>query len=297
MSSELTILSFGGGQDSTAILYKLLYDDAFRAEQAPGKLAVVMSDTGDEHPQTYNHVQFCAGLCEKANVPFFFLTNDKGFHLEKWMTLRGFYRRTSTCGSKAFPKTCTDKLKIRPIYMWLGSYVAEQYDLSTSGRYRSKTPLYEFTALFGKIRVLIGIAAGEETRVADPNSGPKWMARNIERAYPLIDLGMDRKACQDYMSSLGLPVPMPSNCMLCPYMNEIELLWLVHHHPKDYQDWVEIEANKLAANTHVEKNLGVFGTRTLPEVLAGAKVKYAHMTTDEIDEYKMSHGHCVKSKY
>ena len=28
-----------------------------------------------------------------------------------------------------------------------------------------------------------------------------------------------------------------------------------------------------------------------------AKKKFGHMTYDELHEYKMSHGHCVKSKY
>ncbi len=294
---DLTILSFGGGQDSTAILYKLLYDEAFRAQYAPGRLAVVMADTGDEHPQTYNHVKFVEGLCSKAAVDFFLLTPDMGFHSEAWRDLRSTYRRTSTCGSKAFPKTCTDKLKIQPIYKWLGHYLHKQYGLSARGRYKSKTSLYEFRELFGKIKVLLGIAAGEEGRRADPGSGEKWMHRNIDRVYPLIDCGMDRKACQDYIMELGLPLPIPSNCLLCPFMSEIELLWLERHYPADYQDWVKIEATKLAANTHVERNLGVFGTRALPEVLADARKKYAHMTHDEIDEYKMSHGHCVKSKY
>ena len=40
VGKELTVLSFGGGQDSTAILYKLLHDhewiDQYAPRQAPG---------------------------------------------------------------------------------------------------------------------------------------------------------------------------------------------------------------------------------------------------------------------
>lgn len=55
--SPLTILSFGGGQDSTTILYKLVFDADFKARYAPGDLLVLMADTGNEHPETYSHVK------------------------------------------------------------------------------------------------------------------------------------------------------------------------------------------------------------------------------------------------
>jgi hypothetical protein len=81
-------------------------------------------------------------------------------------------------------------------------------------------------------------------------------------------------------------------------MNEVELLWLYRFHRTDYLDWVGIEAEKLAANAHKgEKNLGVWGTKTLPEVLAEAMRKHGHMTDKELHDYKFSHGHSVKSCY
>lgn len=43
--------------------------------------------------------------------------------------------------------------------------------------------------------------------------------------------------------------------------------------------------------------MGVWGTKTLPEVLETAISKYGHFSDDELNDYKMSHGHCVKSKY
>ena len=60
----------------------------------------------------------------------------------------------------------------------------------------------------------------------------------------------------------------------------------------------EYERRKLEANTHMgEKNLWVWGKKTLPEVLAEAQEKYKNLTKEEIDEYRFSHGHCVMSKY
>lgn len=291
----LTVLSFGGGQDSTALLYKYVYDADFRARYAPGRFLVVMSDTNDEHPETKAHVKEVVNFCAQHGVEFVWLTADKGYHSGKWQGLREFYRRTNTCGSKAFPKTCTDNLKLVPIYKFLESWVARTFSLTKCGR---KSGFYEFVRAHGKINVLLGIAKGEEGRVADDSKGKKWMRECLRRVYPLIDIGLDRQGCQDYIRNVGHTVPPPSNCMLCPFMSEIELLWLFRFYPADYQEWVVIEQNKFQANAHMgERNLGVWGRKTLPQKLADAEARYGQMTNAELQEYKMSHGHCVKSKY
>lgn len=297
MAERLTVLSFGGGQDSTAILYRLLLDEDFRRRYAPGDLVAVMSDTGDEHPATYEHLRFCQQLAAGRGVTLYFLDAGGEYHSDAWPGLREFYRRKKACGSKGYPKSCTDQLKIRPIYRWLQKYVADRYKVRSWGRAKAKQSLYDFAEANGKIDMLIGIAAGEEKRMAGDKGIPVWMQKTIRRVYPLVDEGMDRAACQAYCHEAGLPVPLPSNCMLCPYMSEIELLWLEMNYPKDFAEWVEIEAEKIAANVDVERNLGVFGLRLLPQVLAEAKIKYAAMSPAEINEYKMSHGHCVASRY
>lgn len=293
----LTVLSFGGGQDSTAILYKIAYDDAFRSRYVEGDLLVVMADTGDEHEETLAHVEAVKDFCSAQSIEFVHITPDLGHHTSKWQSLRAFWDRTKTIGSKAFPKTCTDKLKIVPIYNFLDTWLGERYGYQT-GRKRA---IKEFAQQHGRIRVLLGIAAGEETRVADISKEPKrWMRESTERFYPLIDIGYDRAACIAYIESLNHSVPPPSNCMLCPFMSEVELVWLYRHKPADYQDWVRLERQKLDNNRHLDesgRNLGVWGKRTLPDVLDAALGKYGHWSKAQLQEYKMSHGHCVKSKY
>jgi hypothetical protein len=300
MNPQLTVLSFGGGQDSTALLYLYAFREGFREKYAPGDFLVLMSDTGDEHPETYQHVRATQAFCKSHGIEFAFLYAGDDYHEQTWPDLRSFYRRTNTVGSKAFPKTCTDKLKIGPIYRFLNGWVARKYGLpETGGRWRGKLGLVSYAHQYGKIHMLIGIAKTEEQRIKAATDGlPVWMNYSIQRRYPLVDLGMDRAACQRFITALGKPVPPPSNCMLCPYMSEIELLWLYRFHPADYHQWVEIEQAKLAANQHQGvKNLGVWGTKTLPMVMQQAQTKYGHMTDAELQDYKMSHGHCVKSKY
>lgn len=295
--SKLTVLSYGAGQDSTAILYKLALDPAFRERYAPGALVVVCSDTGNEHDETYKHLEFTKEFCSQHGIEFHHLTADKGFHTQAWVGLEQFYASHNAIGSKAYPKSCTDNLKIQPIYRWLNRWVNEhffpEHDLSLR-----KQALYTFAARYGKIEVLIGIAAGEEKRASNATTGTKWMDENIHRVYPLLEQGIDRQGCQDIAAEYGLPCPPPSNCIFCPFKSDIEVLWTARRQPVEFERWVTLEANKLTANAHKGKdNHAVFRNRTLPQVLADAEVKYADWTTERIEEYRFSHGHCVASAY
>jgi 3'-phosphoadenosine 5'-phosphosulfate sulfotransferase (PAPS reductase)/FAD synthetase len=293
--NELTVLSFGGGQDSTALLYRYAFDPEFRRQYAPGKFIVSMAATLDEHPETNSHVEEVKRFCATQAIEFVHITPDMGYHGGKWQGYRQFLNATSTCGSKAFRKTCTDNLKIKPIYRFLEWWIGKTYGFVV-GR---KSAFYEFQRHYGKVRMLIGIAKGEESRCGEALE--KWQRETVERVYPLIDLGLDRQGCQDYIASRNKPVPPPSNCMLCPFMSEIELLWLSYNYPTDYAAWVVLEQNKIdrfrREGLADDKNLGVWGRKLLPQKLSEAKVRYAHMSPAQINDYKMSHGHCVKSKY
>lgn len=292
---ELTVLSFGGGQDSTALLYLYAYSAKFREMYAPGNFIVVMAETMDEHEETYSHVSTTRAFCERRNIPFVHITPDMGFHPPSWQGLNFFYDLKKAVGSKAFPKTCTDNLKLIPIYRYLEQYLGRHYGVPT-GR---KKGFYEFARQYGKVRVLIGIAKGEEKRMADPEKETKrWKRECAEVVYPLVDMGLDRAGCQTTIKHYGHDVPLPSNCKRCPFMSEQELLWLYRFRRTDYDDWVRQERVKLDANQHMgDRNLGVWGKKTLPEVLEIAQKKYGHWSNEQLHEYKMSHGHCVASKY
>lgn len=150
--------------------------------------------------------------------------------------------------------------------------------------------------------MLIGIAKGEERRIAKPNDSiPLWRQNSIEIAYPLVDFGLDRQGCQDLISGLGYQVPPPSNCILCPFMSKIELLWLARTMPEQIEIWERFENRKLekyaAKGTDPKKNHGVWGQKRIRQVLNEAEAEYGHMTYRDLNEYKMSHGHCVSSKY
>jgi hypothetical protein len=317
MKPQLTVLSFGAGQDSTCLLYKFALDKEFRERWIKGRLIVIMSDTGNEHPHTYNHINFIETFCAINDIPFYFITPDLGYHPNTWQSLQGQFTKNHSIMSIAFPKACTDNLKIKPLYSFLDHYIAKEYfGYSDTKVPKGKKYLKAFATLYGKINVILGIAHGEEKRIANVVSSysengqmlifekekednlPKWMKISINRLYPLVEEKMDRLACQKYIRSVGLPLPYPSNCIMCPYLSKIEILWLYRTLPQEFEKWVNHENRKLEKNISLgKKNLGVKGEKMLVVYLKEAIEEFGHLSIAELNKYKMSHGHCVMSSY
>jgi len=329
--SRLTILSYGGGQDSTTLLYQYVNNADFRKKYAPNKFMVVMSDTGNEHQETEWYVEYIKGYCKDHDVPFFHIGSYSDFFLDGWKGgLVAFMEKNSRVPSKAFPKSCTDQLKIRPIYKFLDEFIfkrsptirhivtSEIKDLEKRKVLESitskdpfakphafpitqKRTIKAYVKMYGKINVLLGIAKGEESRVAKGHNGPVWFQQSINRVYPLIDLGLDRKGCQEYIESIGELVPFPSNCIICPFLSKQELLYMYRFNRQWYDRFVRMEQRKIdrsrAEGQPDEKNLGVWGKKLLPEILIEAMELHGEMTDDELKDYKMSHGHCTMSSY
>jgi hypothetical protein len=301
----ITVLFFGGGQDSTALLYLYLYNKHFKDRFiGDTKFVIIMSDTGNEFPETYLHVDYISTLCKANEIPFFFIKPSMGYHGTTWQSLQYQMEKNNNIFSVGLPKSCTDNLKIKVCYNFLEDYIKLEYGFSGV----RKKAYYQYFERFGKLRTIIGFAKGEESRrvcdsqlelfpeqVKDPRA--VYIQKNIDHIYPLIEMKIDRDGCQDIIRQFGHTVPIPSNCMMCPFQNEAEIVYLERFYPKMWDYWVERESEKLHKNKDRPRNLAVKGSLTLPQFLENAKVKYKHWTDDELKHYRNSHGHCVKSKY
>jgi hypothetical protein len=122
-----------------------------------------MSETGHEFPETLEHVETMHCYFGRHGIPFSYLGTRDGYHTGSWRAgLEGFYAAHDAVGSKAFPKTCSVRLKTEPIGNFLEQFVAHAYGLPNPGRKRS---LYAFTERFQtNVRVVLGMA--EEKRCA-----------------------------------------------------------------------------------------------------------------------------------
>lgn len=298
---QLTLLSFGGGQDSWAFLYAVINNPEFRKKYAPKDFVVAMSDTGNEFPYTYKYVLQAIALCEKHGIHFQFITPDQGYHTPGWMNLKDNLRRNKTIlGASMGVKACTMSLKISVVDKYMHAYMCELYGF---GPHVNKTGWKLYKEKFNtKARVIIGFAKDEEARLLKSNKShiflPKWKREHIQYVYPLIEEGWNRELAQKEIGKYRKDIPPPSNCMICFYQSDQELLWLWRNYPEEFYDWVELEKAKLEKHQDMgKKNYGVYGTITLTEKLDQAKKKYGHWSDEQLWDYKMSHGHCVKSSY
>lgn len=324
---QLTMLSFGGGQDSFSMLYSYIHDPEFRKKYAPKDFLVVMSDTGNEHPHTYKAVKEAEQICKKHNIHFKLITSDMGYHTPSWPDLKTNLKKNSSILSATMQsKPCTPNLKINVVDKYMYHYMCELYGFEELDNKKS----WEFyrEKFKTKARVLIGFAKDEEMRAVNSIRNhqflPVWKKATMQYVYPLLEEGWNRESAQEIIKKYHPYVMPPSNCMICFYQSDQELLWLEHHHPEELNEWIEMESAKrqktiedmpkvremMEAETDLEnkeklikklksmeKNYGVYGTLTLPEKLKRAKEKYGHMTIEQLNEYKMSHGHCVKSSF
>lgn len=295
----MTVFSFGAGQESFAILLMIIFNKDFREKYVKGTLIVVGSDTGDEHPHTYETIERARVLCKEHGIEFYWVTADMGFHPKTWQSLFAQYRKTSTIGSAAFQQTCTDNLKVKVVDNFVENWIKGKLNSEAS----RKKSYYQMTEVVGdKIRLILGFAKGEEKRTSKGNKYDAiWKKANVERCFPLIIEGLDRQACIDINTSYNFEV-WPSNCMRCFYQSDQEVLWLFRFHPEKFWEWVDAEKNKKEKWKHRDleeppTNYGVYGKITLEQKLEKAQKLYGHWTDEELNEYKFSHGHCIKSKY
>lgn len=305
--SGLTILSFGGGQDSSAILAKLIEDDElYNRYVGDDELLVVMSDTGDEHPATYFHVESVREICEEHGIDFRLIEAGSKFHLDSWQNLIDPQIRN---GDSEFQptmvqrgtKSCTHNLKLYPIYKFVDEWINERFDYGyktyDSGGCR-KNALKRLYEEHGRIDVLLGYASGEEDRkeasleIEEKEQDGEFAVwkQALRRRFPLIEEGLDRQDCQRINREFYDYRVWPSNCMRCPYQSDAEILWLDQEHPDLIEQWLEIEERKIDRDD-AETNHGVFGEEeSLADRLERVREELGDLSDEELFERKFSHG-------
>ncbi|MHC3995724.1 phosphoadenosine phosphosulfate reductase domain-containing protein [Thiomicrolovo sp. ZZH C-3] len=300
-NAKLTVLSHGNGQDSTALLYRYVYDPGFKARFAPNDFIVVYCDTGNEFPETYEHNEKITAFCKEHGIEYYVLRPEMGYHYDGWHSLQNHFDTYNSIMGTGLLRTCTDKLKIQPFHNFLEEYISKRYNLP-SGRKRAHKL---FAQINGPVNVLLGIAHGEEKRMRTAPFAEAWKQQSIRHVYPLMEMKMDRLDCQDYIYSVGHDVPVPSNCVMCPFCSHQELIYVYRFQFKQFLQWVEFERRKIERDTErgVERPMGVKGkwirkedrAYTLVDALEEALEKFGHLSDDALKEYRFSHGHCVQS--
>lgn len=206
----ITVASFGGGTDSTAML--------IGCWQRGVKVDLILfADTGGEKPHTYEHIYWMTDWLLKRDMPRITWVKPAGN-----LTLENDCLKRNALPSIAYGfKTCSQRFKLQPQDKFMNNW----------------QPAIDAWERGEKVSKLIGYEAGEERRAKD-FSDKKYTLR-----YPLIEWGWTRKNCIDVIKSAGLPLPGKSACFFCPSSKAQEVKQLANDYPELAARAVAMEKN------------------------------------------------------
>jgi hypothetical protein len=208
-----TIASWSAGVDSTAMVLAILTG---KHPELTTVTEIVMADTGSEKPETYRFAEifrgWMAGRFPKVPITVLSWKDNAAMRnvpLHEYCLEPGRERLPSRN-----LRWCTDKAKITPITRYL----------------RGTYPTDELT-------ILIGYESTEITRAARGRN----KVRRFKNRFPLMELGMNRAACEDLIRQAGLPVPIKSACFMCPFMKTAEVRRMPAERPSEYRTMLRME--------------------------------------------------------
>ena len=212
------VLALGCGVQSSAMALMMS-----RGEIEPPDIAI-FADTGVEPPAVYRYLFF---LKKELNFPI--ITVSAG-NIEQDFLLRlagkkrrcaspPFMVRNEQTGKKArLRRQCTKEYKLTPMLRkirdWAGRAPVEQ---------------------------VIGISLDEARRMRP--AAYRW----LKNSYPLVEAGISRAGCLEWMKEHGYPEPPRSACYMCPYMSDTRIRTMRDHEPELYRRlvWFDGEIRRL----------------------------------------------------
>lgn len=206
---QLTIASFGGGTDSTAMLIRWV-------ELGLPLHLVLFADTGGEKPHTYDHIERFDVWLRTHGAPGITVVSSPTVTLEE-----------DCLNRKALPsiaygfKTCSQRFKLQPQDKYLNNW----------------QPAIDVWARGEKVVKLIGYDATEERRAKE------YESEKYQNRYPLIEWGWDRARCVSAIVNAGLPLPGKSACFFCPSSKKQEILELKKRYPDLMARAIAMEQN------------------------------------------------------
>lgn len=222
----MNILSFGAGVQSSTIALM-----AANGEITPMPDAAIFADTQAEPASVYKWLDWI-----EKQLPFPVYRVTKGNMTDDMLTIRERTKKEDGLSE-----------------IWVRSLIplfTKKKDGSVAPLLRQCTSDYKIIVIEKKIREIAGIRKGEkqinviqwigisldEAHRMKPARRP-W----IKNRWPLIDLGMRRSDCINWMKNNGYPEPPRSACIYCPYRNNAEWRRLRDDEPEEFKKAVEFE--------------------------------------------------------
>lgn len=215
MDYDLHVISLGAGVQSTTMLLQ-----ADRGDFDVRPDCAIFADTGWEPAYVYERVQ---KLHSMVTIPIYTVSagNLRDELLKRCAGMRTtgvsanppyFIRHSNNHIGRLFPRTCTREFKLTPI----------------------RRKIRELLGPHGKVACWIGISTDEAHRMKP--TGLQWLT-NI---WPLIDHGISRQQCREFLSGVGLK-PIKSSCIGCPYRDPSSWTRMKKNDSASWHNAVEVD--------------------------------------------------------
>ena len=211
----IRILSLGAGVQSSTLAMMMREGEIESADHA------IFADTGDEPEAVYEYLDYLKPLLPMPLhiVSAGTLSNEFLSALDDPSGRAGqppfmVWNEEKQKGGRLWRK-CTTEYKLLPIRRKTREIWSE------SGR----KPVIQ----------LIGISLDEAHRMKP--SGVKY----ITNEYPLVEKGINRQQCLQWMVDHGYRIPPKSACIFCPYINNDRLRDMRENAPKDWKRLVAFD--------------------------------------------------------
>lgn len=201
MKTNLRVLSLGAGVQSSTLALMI----------AKGKIPMVdcaiFADTKGEPKAVY---EWLSWLKKQLNYPVYKVSKgdlrkdmlDAINGKYKFLSVPLYTKNAETGKKGLLRRQCTADYKILPV----NKKVRQLLGLQSNEKRKKGT----------KVEMLMGISMDEVYRVKENR------LKYITNVYPLIELGMNRNDCLNWIKQNNYPTPPRSACTFCPFHNNSE---------------------------------------------------------------------------
>ena len=217
---DFTYLSLGAGVQSSALLVLACQG------KVPKPDVAIFADTGDEPKYVYDYLKVLTAYAAPFGIEV--VKAQKGV-LSEWVIDRQkggkrfvnvpIFTKNSDGSQGMLRRQCTQEFKITPILQ------KARECMGYKPRQRVKH----------KVRAMLGITIDEAQRMK-----PAWQ-KWVTNTWPLVDLGLHRDDCFGIIEEVGLPEPLKSACVYCPYHSDSYWQWMKDEHPTEFERAVKFD--------------------------------------------------------
>ena len=217
--TPITFLSLGWGVQSWTIAAMMALDELPRADY------LVHADTTHERAATYEFAERWTPWLGEHGLSVETVQGERTNVVDMWkgntpgVMIPAFTDHHDTGEGGQLNRQCTTDWKIRAIRRFVARVLAD------GGL--AKRP--------GVAATMMGISWDEATRIRDSD------VQYITNEYPLVDRRLTRQDCIAWLERQGLPTPVKSSCVFCPYQTKVSWQRMARAGGRDFAHAVEVD--------------------------------------------------------